>query len=78
MGSAILTSPPAATARLTVDTDVASPRGSEPDVSIMIPVEMRRGAPDAMCGPRFDTRARKELRMGPADAWMAATALVDA
>jgi hypothetical protein len=68
MGSAILTSPPTATARLVVDTDVASfvfkwhpkfaplyfaiVRGSELVVSFMTLAEMRQGALDANWGPR--------------------------
>jgi predicted nucleic acid-binding protein len=68
MGSAILTSPPTATARLVVDTDVASfvfkwhpefapryvalVRGAELVVSFMTLAEMRQGALDANWGPR--------------------------
>jgi hypothetical protein len=68
MSSAILTSPPTATARLVVDTDVASfifkwhpefapryvniVRGSELIVSFMTLAEMRQGALDANWGPR--------------------------
>ena len=68
MSSAILTSPPTATARLVVDTDVASfifkwhpefapryvdvMRGSELIVSFMTVAEMRQGALDANWGPR--------------------------
>jgi predicted nucleic acid-binding protein len=68
MSSAILTSPPTATARLVVDTDVASfvlkwhpefapryvdmIRGSELVVSFMTVAEMRQGALDANWGPR--------------------------
>jgi predicted nucleic acid-binding protein len=68
MGSAILTSPPTATARLVVDTDVASfvfkwhpefapryvaiVRGAELIVSFMTLAEMRQGALDANWGPR--------------------------
>ena len=68
MGSATLTSPPTATARLVVDTDVASfvfkwhpefapryvaiLRGSELVVSFMTLAEMRQGALDANWGPR--------------------------
>ena len=68
MSSATLTSPPAATARLVVDTDVASfvfkwhpefapryvaiMRGSELVVSFMTLAEMRQGALDANWGPR--------------------------
>ncbi len=68
MSSAILTSPPIATARLVVDTDVASfifkwhpefapryvdiVRGSELIVSFMTLAEMRQGALDANWGPR--------------------------
>ena len=68
MGSAILTSPPIATARLVVDTDVASfvfkwhpefapryvamVRGAELVVSFMTLAEMRQGALDASWGPR--------------------------
>jgi tRNA(fMet)-specific endonuclease VapC len=120
MGSAILTSPPAATARLVVDTDVASfvlkwhpefapryvaiLRGSELVVSFVTLAEMRQGALGAKWGPRkWDVleayladfsvlhsdsllcstwaalrheSARKGRRMGSADAWIAATALV--
>ena len=68
MGSAILTSPPTATARLVVDTDVASfvfkwhpefapryvaiMRGPELVLSFMTLAEMRQGALDANWGPR--------------------------
>jgi hypothetical protein len=68
MSSATLTSPPIATARLVVDTDVASfifkwhpefapcyvdlVRGSELIVSFMTLAEMRQGALDANWGPR--------------------------
>ncbi len=68
MSSAILTSPPIATARLVVDTDVASfvfkwhpefappyvaiLRGSELVVSFMTLAEMRQGALDANWGLR--------------------------
>jgi tRNA(fMet)-specific endonuclease VapC len=68
MSSAALTSPPTATARLVVDTDVASfvfkwhpdfapryvaiIRGSELVVSFMTLAEMRQGAVDARWGPR--------------------------
>ena len=68
MSSATLTSPPIATARLVVDTDVASfifkwhpefapryvniVRGSELIVSFMTVAEMRQGALDANWGPR--------------------------
>ena len=68
MSSAITTSPPTATARLVVDTDVASfifkwhpefapryvaiVRGSELVVSFMTLAEMRQGALDANWGPR--------------------------
>ena len=68
MSSAILTSPPAATARLVVDTDVASfvfkwhpdfapryvaiIRGPELVISFMSVAEMRQGALDANWGPR--------------------------
>ena len=68
MSSAILTSPPTATARLVVDTDVASfifkwhpefapryvgmMRGSELVVSFMTMAEMRQGALDATWGQR--------------------------
>ena len=68
MSSAILTSPPVATARLVVDTDVASfvfkwhpefapryvgiIRGSELVVSFMTLAEMRQGALDANWEPR--------------------------
>jgi predicted nucleic acid-binding protein len=68
MGSAILTSPPTATARLVVDSDVASfvfkwhpefapryvalVRGAELVVSFMTLAEMRQGALDANWGPR--------------------------
>jgi predicted nucleic acid-binding protein len=52
MGSAILTFPPIATARLVVDTDVAILRGSELVVSFMTLAEMRQGALDANWGPR--------------------------
>ena len=68
MSSATLTSPPTATARLVVDTDVASfifkwhpefapryvdiVRGSELIVSFMTLAEMRQGALDANWGPR--------------------------
>jgi predicted nucleic acid-binding protein len=68
MGSAILTSPPTATARFVVDTDVASfvfkwhpefapryvalVRGAELIVSFMTLAEMRQGALDANWGPR--------------------------
>jgi tRNA(fMet)-specific endonuclease VapC len=120
MSSAILTSPPAATARLVVDTDVASfifkwhpqfapryieiLRGSGLVVSFMTLAEMGQGALDANWGPRkwdlleayladfsvlhsdsllCSTWAalrhesmRKGRRMGSADAWIAATALV--
>jgi len=68
MSSATLTSPPTATERLVVDTDVASfvfkwhpefapryvdvMRGSELIVSFMTVAEMRQGALDANWGPR--------------------------
>src|SRR6266849_6615435 len=68
MSSAILTSPPNATARLIVDADVASfifkwhlefapryvdiVRGAELVVSFMTLAEMRQGALDANWGPR--------------------------
>jgi tRNA(fMet)-specific endonuclease VapC len=68
MSSAISTAPPIATARLVVDTDVASfifkwhpefapryvdiVRGSELTVSFMTLAEMRQGALDANWGPR--------------------------
>ena len=68
MSSATLTSPPITTARLVVDTDVASfifkwhpefapryvaiVRGSELVVSFMTLAEMRQGALDANWGPR--------------------------
>ena len=68
MSSATLTSPPVATARLVIDTDVASfifkwhpefaphyvaiVRGSELVVSFMTLAEMRQGALDANWGPR--------------------------
>src|SRR5579885_1126014 len=68
MSSARLTAPPIATARLVVDTDVASfifkwhpefapryvgmVRGSELIVSFMTVAEMRQGAVDANWGPR--------------------------
>src|SRR6266542_4256919 len=68
MSSAILISPPIATARLVVDTDVASfifkwhpefapryvdiVRGSELIASFMTLAEMRQGALDANWGPR--------------------------
>jgi len=68
MSSAALTSPPTATARLVVDTDVASYvfkwhpkfappyveiiRGSELVLSFMTLAEMRQGALDANWGPR--------------------------
>ena len=68
MSSAILTSPPIATVRLVVDTDVASfifkwhpdfapryiaiVRGSELIASFMTLAEMRQGALDANWGPR--------------------------
>ncbi len=68
MSSATLTSPPVATARLVVDTDVASfifkwhpefapryvdiVRGSELIASFMTVAEMRQGALDANWGPR--------------------------
>jgi tRNA(fMet)-specific endonuclease VapC len=68
MSSAILTSPPAATTRLVVDTDVASfvfkwhpkfappyvdvLRGCELVISFMTMAEMRQGALDANWGPR--------------------------
>lgn len=68
MSSATLTSPPIATARLVVDTDVASfvfkwhpefapqyvgiIRGSELVLSFMTLAEMRQGALDANWGPR--------------------------
>jgi tRNA(fMet)-specific endonuclease VapC len=68
MTSATLTSPPTVTARLVVDTDVASfifkwhpefapryiaiLRGSELAVSFMTLAEMRQGAADANWGPR--------------------------
>ena len=67
MSSAILTSPPTATARLVVDTDVASfvfrwhpefapryadvLRGGELVISFMTMAEMRQGALDANWGP---------------------------
>jgi tRNA(fMet)-specific endonuclease VapC len=68
MSSAILTSPPAATTRLVVDTDVASfvfkwhpdlapryaniLRGSELVISFMTIAEMHQGALEANWGPR--------------------------
>src|SRR5258707_10407230 len=68
MGSAVLTSPPTATARLVVDTDVASfvfkwhpefapryvaiVRGAELVVSFVTLAEIRQGALDANWGPR--------------------------
>lgn len=68
MSSAILTFPPTATARLVVDTDVASfifkwhsefapryielVRGAELIVSFMTIAEMRQGSLDASWGPR--------------------------
>jgi predicted nucleic acid-binding protein len=68
MSSAVLTFPPTATARLVVDTDVASYvfkwhptfapqymeiiRGSELVLSFMTLAEMRQGALDANWGPR--------------------------
>jgi len=68
MSSATLTAPPAATARLVVDTDVASfvfkwhpefapryidvLRGCELVISFMTMAEMRQGALDANWGPR--------------------------
>lgn len=68
MSSATLTSPPTATARLVVDTDVASfvfkwhpefapsyvsiMRGAELVVSFMTLAEMRQGALEANWGPR--------------------------
>ena len=68
MSSAILTSPPTATARLVVDTDVVSfvfkwhpefapryvdiLRGFELVISFMTMAEMRQGALDANWGPR--------------------------
>lgn len=68
MSSAILTSPPTATARLVADTDVASfifkwhpefapryvdiVRGCELVVSFMTVAEMRQGALEAKWGPR--------------------------
>jgi len=68
MSSATLTSPPTATARLVIDTDVASfifkwhpelapryvqmTRGSELVLSFMTLAEMRQGALDANWGPR--------------------------
>ncbi len=68
MSSATLTSPPTATTRLVVDTDVASfifkwhpefapryvniVRGSDLIVSFMTVAEMRQGALDAKWGPR--------------------------
>ena len=68
MSSATWTSPPIATARLVVDTDVASfifkwhpefapryvdiMRGSELIISFMTLAEMRQGALDASWGPR--------------------------
>jgi predicted nucleic acid-binding protein len=68
MGSAISTSPPPATTRLVVDTDVASfvfkwhpefapryvdiVRGAELVISFMTLAEMRQGALDANWGPR--------------------------
>jgi hypothetical protein len=68
MSSAILISPPIATARLVVDTDVASfifkwhpelapryielVRGTELIASFMTLAEMRQGALDANWGPR--------------------------
>jgi predicted nucleic acid-binding protein len=68
MSSATLTAPPTATARLVVDTDVASflfkwhpefapryvgmMRGSELVISFMTMAEMRQGALDANWGPR--------------------------
>jgi predicted nucleic acid-binding protein len=120
MSSATVTSPPAAMARLVVDTDVASfvfkwhpefapqyvaiMRGSELVVPFMTLAEMRQGALDANWGPRrravleaylsdFSTlhsdsllcstwasirneSARAGHRMGSADAWIAATAMV--
>jgi predicted nucleic acid-binding protein len=118
MSSATVTSPPAAMARLVVDTDVASfvfkwhpefapqyvaiMRGSELVVSFMTLAEMSQGALDANWGPRavleaylsdFSTlhsdsllcstwasirneSARAGHRMGSADAWIAATAMV--
>jgi tRNA(fMet)-specific endonuclease VapC len=120
MSSATSTPPPSATARLVVDTDVASfifkwhpefapqylgiLRGFELVISFMTLAEMRQGALDANWGPRkcdlLETyladfsvlhsdsslcstwsairteSARKGRRMGSADAWVAATALV--
>ena|SRR5580704_11577099 len=68
MGSGTLTSPPTTTARLVVDTDVASfifkwhpdfapryvaiVRGAELVVSFMTLAEMRQGSLDANWGPR--------------------------
>jgi len=68
MSSAVLTPPPTATARLVVDTDVASfvfkwhpelapryvdvLRGFELIISFMTMAEMRQGALDASWGPR--------------------------
>src|SRR6266404_1277251 len=68
MGSVVLTSPPTATARLVVDTDVASfvfkwhpefapryvaiVRGAEWVVAFATLAEMRQGALDANWGPR--------------------------
>jgi len=73
MSSAILTSPPIATARLVVDTDVASfifkwhpefaprysdiVRGSELIISFMTLAEMRQGALDANWGLRKNRHA---------------------
>lgn len=68
MTSGVLTTPPTSTARLVIDTDVASfvfkwhpefgpryvslIRGSELIVSFMTVAEMRQGALDAQWGPR--------------------------
>ena len=120
MSCATLTSPPIATARLVVDTDVASfifkwhpefapryvdiVRGYELIVSFMTVAEMRQGALDANWGPRKcavleaylddfsvlhsenllcstwaairNESTHKERPISPADAWIAATALV--
>jgi tRNA(fMet)-specific endonuclease VapC len=120
MSSATVTSPPATTARLVVDTDVASfvfkwhpefapryiaiLRGHELVVSFMTLAEMHQGALDANWGTRKrdvletyladflvlhsdsllcstwailrNESARVGRQMSPADAWIAATAIV--
>src|SRR6266704_3150069 len=75
MGNVVLTSPPTATARLVVDTDVASfvfkwhpefapryvaiVRGAELVVSFMTLAEMRKGALDANWGRESGTFWRR-------------------